>query len=148
VSAELGRPVLDGLYEEGLEGVRLLGSRCPACGTPAFPRAPRCRNPRCGTTSVDDASFAGPGVLYSFTVQHYRPPAPVLADEPFVPYALGWVDLSDGLRVLGRLTTTDLGVLRLDMKVDLVAGPIGRDEDGVQRMAWMFAPVADELRAI
>ncbi len=36
-------------------------------------------------------------------MQDYAPPAPVKYDEPYKPYALGVVDLRDGLRVLGRM---------------------------------------------
>jgi uncharacterized OB-fold protein len=41
------------------------------------------------------------GKLWSFTFQVFPPP-PAKDDEPFKPYPMGFIDLDDGLRVLGQ----------------------------------------------
>jgi uncharacterized OB-fold protein len=139
-------PAIDGLFEDGPNGMQLFGSQCSSCGVPSFPRSDRCKNPDCGDPVVVEAAFGGQGTLWSFAIDHYPPPAPVLHTEPFVPFAVGLVDLDDGLRLLGRIQIQDFSRLRPGMKVNLVSGPIGRDEQGVERMAWTFAPVGGDQR--
>ena len=78
----------------------LLGARCGDCGSLYHPRVVSCRNPECKDKHVVPARITGRGRLYSFTIQRYRPPA-LFALEPWLPYALGLVDVEDGLRVMG-----------------------------------------------
>ncbi|MFQ5471693.1 MAG: Zn-ribbon domain-containing OB-fold protein, partial [Dehalococcoidia bacterium] len=61
-------------------------------------------------------------------------------DEPFKPYALGLVDLPEGLRVLGRISTDDLATLETGMDVELIIGRIHSDDEGNDVMSWMFRP--------
>ncbi|MFA4899761.1 MAG: OB-fold domain-containing protein [Brevundimonas sp.] len=78
----------------------LLGSRCTDCATLYYPRVASCRNPACDGKHVVPTRVAGRGRLYSFTIQRYRPPA-LFPMEPWRPYALGLVDVEDGLRIMG-----------------------------------------------
>lgn len=80
----------------------LLGTRCVDCATLYYPQVVSCRNPECDGKQVVPARIVGRGSLYSFTIQRYRPPA-LFALEPWHPYALGLVDVEDGLRVMGIL---------------------------------------------
>lgn len=134
-------PVIDGLFTETSEGVRLLGSRCATCGTPYFPRSGLCHNPACSGSDMQDASFGPHGVLWSYSVQNYPPPLPARYDEPYEPYALGVVDLSDGLRVVGRMLVDHLGEIAVGQQVELVLGPLYHDPDGTTPLSWMFKPV-------
>lgn len=76
-------------------GPRLAGVRCRACGHAGALRTPRCV--RCGG-AVDPALFGPAGTVWAATVVHV-PGRP--GDE--VPYALAYVDLDDGPRLLARL---------------------------------------------
>ncbi len=70
------------------------GVRCTSCGHPvAFvrPRCPACRGP------VEPAQFGPEGTAWSSTVVRI----PVPGREP--PYALAYLDLDDGPRVLAHL---------------------------------------------
>ena len=100
-------PVAEGLFTETADGPRLLGSKCASCGTPYFPRSAVCHNPECGESKMEDASFGPRGTLWSCAIQNYPPPAPARYEEPYTPYALGMVDMPEGLRVLGRISTDD-----------------------------------------
>lgn len=135
-----GTPVIDGLFTETAEGARLLGSRCATCDTPYFPRSERCHNPDCDHSDMADAAFGPHGVLWSYSVQNYPPPPPARYDEPYVPYALGVVDLADGLRVVGRMDVADPAELAAGDAVELVIGPLYHDEDGTPQLSWMFRP--------
>ena len=140
MSAERRTPVAEGLFADTPDGPRLLGSRCAGCGAPAFPRAAVCRNPECRDDRMQDAAFGPRGKLWSFAIQNYPPPPPALHDEPYHPYAIGIVDLDDGLRVVGRMRVDALEALRVDAEVALVIAPIGRDAADGLLVTWMFEP--------
>jgi uncharacterized OB-fold protein len=133
--------VVEGLFSETPDGPRLLGSRCGGCGTVYFPKASICRSPECKGGVLDDAQFGPRGTLWSYTVQHYPPPPPVKYDEPFVPYALGLVDLPEGLRVLSRVFTADIGLLKAGTELTLVLEPLCRDNEGNDVISFQFRPI-------
>lgn len=130
-------PVVEGLFTEGPEGARLVGSRCAGCGTPYFPRSDRCHHPDCGGAAMEDAAFGPFGTLWSYSVQNYPPPPPARYDEPYQPYALGVVDLDDGLRVVGRMTG-DGGAPQVGAPVELVLAPLCQEGGGEVLVTWMF----------
>lgn len=134
-------PVAEGLFTETADGPRLLGSRCAGCGTPYFPKSAVCRNPECRGGAMADASFGPRGTLWSCAVQDYPPPAPVRYDQPYKPYAMGVVDLADGLRVLGRMAVDDPSRLEVGMQVELVLDVLCHDEQGGEVITWKFRPV-------
>jgi uncharacterized OB-fold protein len=84
-------------WEAAQEG-RLLVERCTGCGAESFPPRGLCR--ACRARSTAPVEVTGPGVVYSFTVNHQRW-LPGLE----VPYAVVLVEFPDhpGVRVVGRL---------------------------------------------
>jgi len=134
-------PAVEGLFAETADGPRLLGSRCTTCETPYFPRSPVCHNPDCTESKMVDAVFGPRGRLWSCSIQNYPPPAPAKYDEPYVPYALGVVDLADGLRVMGRVHTDDPESVQLGAEVELVLEPMCHQDDGSELITWMFRPI-------
>jgi uncharacterized OB-fold protein len=134
-------PAVEGLFTQGPSGARLIGSRCATCSTPYFPRSGICHHPDCEHSDMQDAEFAGPGTLWSFSVQSYPPPPPARYDDPYEPYAVGVVDLDDGLRVVGRMQVEDPTTLTVGARVDLVVGPLCHEPDGSTLVSWMFRPV-------
>jgi uncharacterized OB-fold protein len=76
--------------------VRLSGSRCIRCGNVAFP--PHLQCPACGEASgLESAALSCVGTLYTFAEIHVAP-------EGFaVPYAVGYVDLPEGVRLFGQI---------------------------------------------
>jgi uncharacterized OB-fold protein len=133
--------VVEGLFAETSDGPRLLGSRCASCQTAYFPRAIGCHNPDCDDSKMEDAQFGPRGKLWSVSVQNYPPPAPVVIPEPYEPFAVGLIDLEDGLRVLGRLSVADPMSVDVGCNVELVIAPLGPDADGNDIVSWQFAPV-------
>ena len=131
-------PVVEGLFADTAAGPRLFGSKCAGCGTPYFPRSPVCHNPECRDPRVEDAAFGPRGTLWSLTIQHYAPPPPVKFDEPFIPYALGLVDLQEGLRILGRISTDKLEALKVGTPVELVIEKLCTAPDGNDLTSWKF----------
>jgi uncharacterized OB-fold protein len=138
-------PVAPGLFAETPRGARLLGSRCGACGTHFFPRVPRCTNPACRSDDARDVELGPAGTLYSYTVQHYAPPPPFRYDAPFAPYAIGLVELREGIRVISMLKL-DLAEVRLGMPLELVIDRMASDEQGRDVVTWKFAPATGAPR--
>jgi uncharacterized OB-fold protein len=131
-------PVVEGLFTDTPDGPRLLGTRCSGCSTPYFPKAAVCRNPECAGGALEDARFGPSGTLWSYTIQHYAPPPPVKYDEPYAPYAMGMVDLDDGLRVLSRISMDDLSQIKVGATVELVVEKLHTSSDGGDVMTWKF----------
>jgi uncharacterized OB-fold protein len=134
-------PVAEGLFTETGNGPRLLGSKCASCGTPYFPRSAVCHNPECSESKMEDASFGPRGRLWSVAIQNYPPPLPARYEEPYTPYALGMVDMPEGLRVLGRISTDDPEGVQVGCQVELVLERLYLDEDGNEVITWKFRPI-------
>jgi hypothetical protein len=131
---------VDGLFAETPEGPRLLGSKCGGCGATYFPRDSVCHNPDCDTPAMEDKSFGPSGKIWSCAIQNYAPPPPVLTEEPYEPYAMGMIDLDDGLRVMGRIDIDDPMNVRVGGDVELVVGTLCADDAGNDIVTWMFRP--------
>lgn len=83
------------LVPDGRGAWLLAGARCVACGhaiAHALPRCPRCR------AETAPARFGPDGTVWASTVVH----VPARPGED-VPFALAYVDLDDGPRVLVRV---------------------------------------------
>ena len=131
---------LEGLFRETPDGPRLLGSRCLTCSTPYFPKSAVCHNPDCDESKMEDAHFGPDGTLWSYAIQNYPPPPPARFDEPYVPYAIAVVDLKEGLRVVGRVSSDDPSGLEVGCQVELVIEPLCREENGDELISWKFKP--------
>ncbi|WP_039940249.1 MULTISPECIES: Zn-ribbon domain-containing OB-fold protein [Streptomyces] len=114
----------------------LQGSRCSGCAVAAYPAEDTC--PRCGE-SAHPAALQGTGTLWTWTVQRYAPKSPPYQAPPgdFVPFALGYVELAEGVRVAAVLDLDDLGDIRIGMPLTVTAGtgvprarPTARGEEG------------------
>ena len=132
-------PVAQGLFRGEGRDARLIGSRCAGCGAHYFPQSAGCRNPACTDGRMTEALLSPRGVLYSYTVQSYRPP-PLFRLEPFAPYAIGLVELPEGLRVLGMLAGCPLESIRIGMEVELSTGTLYRNDAGQDVLTYQFVP--------
>ena len=136
-----GKAVAADLLSSADSGVALLGSRCTGCASTYFPRAVSCRNPECDDKTLVDVELGRTGVLYSWTVQHYRPPALFRVDD-WQPSAVGLVELPEGLRVLAMLTGAEPGEIPIGAAVRLTTLPLYCDEDGTPVITYAYEPVA------
>ena len=84
-------------WDAAREG-RLLVERCGDCGAESFPPRGICR--ACRSRATAPAEVAGPGVVYSYTVNHQR-----WLPDLEVPYAVVLVEFPGhpGVRIAGRL---------------------------------------------
>jgi uncharacterized OB-fold protein len=93
---------------------RLVVERCSACGAECFP--PRGMCPACRSRDLAWVDVAGPGTVYSFTVNHQR-----WLPELDVPYAVVLVEFDDhpGVRVAGRVRGCAPDDVAVGMAVDV-----------------------------
>ncbi|MEU0946666.1 OB-fold domain-containing protein [Streptomyces canus] len=98
----------------------LQGSRCSGCSVSVYPADDTC--PRCGGPA-DPAALSGAGILWTWTVQRYAPKSPPYQAPPggFVPFALGYVELPDGVRVAAVLDVDDFEEVRIGMPLTVTA---------------------------
>ena len=137
---EAPAPAVDGWFTTEAEPA-LIGVRCPACGTHAFPpEVFGCPNPRCGSTELERVPLSRRGRVWSFSVNHYAAPPPALSPEPFEPYAVAAVELSEErIVVLGRLADgAALDGLRVGQEMEITVEPIIR---GADELVWKWKPV-------
>jgi uncharacterized OB-fold protein len=82
------------------------------------------------------------GKLWSFTTNHYAPPPPYVAPDPFVPYTVAAVELAEEkMVVLGQLAPgVDPKSLKVGMDVELVLETLYADESS-EYLVWKWKPV-------
>jgi enoyl-CoA hydratase len=134
-------PVEAGLFTWPSGEPRLIGSRCKSCGTHSFPKSYSCPNPDCDAKDVEEVLLSRRGKLASYTIQRYSPPG--FKMEPFRPFAIGLVELPEGINVLGMLTTIENLKTGMDLEM-MVEGLYTEGENEV--MTWKFRPVQEAER--
>jgi uncharacterized OB-fold protein len=135
--------VAEGLFAGAGEQAHLLGTLCRGCGAHYFPRSLSCRNPRCEDKHLEQIALSRRGRLYSYTVQHYRPP-PLFRREPWKPYALGVIELPENIRVIALLADVEFEALCIDLPMELTVIPLYHDEQGRAVLTYAFRPQASQ----
>ena len=91
-------------------------------------------------TRFEPATLPHDGVLWSWTVQRFRPKSPPYAGpEAFEPYAVGYVALGDAIIVEGRLTGAPIDGFSIGMPMTLVREDFAMADGGVAS-TFAFAP--------
>ncbi|MEV1247816.1 Zn-ribbon domain-containing OB-fold protein [Nonomuraea sp. NPDC050022] len=92
----------------------LRGSRCGECAVTVYPADGAC--PRCGR-ATSEVTLSSVGELWTWTVQRFAPKSPPYAPPPqgFRPFAVGYVELPEGVRVAAVLDVGDLDSIRIGM---------------------------------
>ncbi|MDX3227079.1 bifunctional MaoC family dehydratase N-terminal/OB-fold nucleic acid binding domain-containing protein [Streptomyces sp. ME19-01-6] len=96
----------------GVAEHRLLIQRCTDCGTLRFPWLPGCG--ACGCQEWETVEASGAGTVFSYVVMHH-PPFP--AFDP--PYAVGLIELAEGVRMISNITGVPYDKVRVGMPVEL-----------------------------
>lgn len=114
----------------------LMGSFCKDCNTLYFPQKRVC--PNCmHIDRMKPKQLSKKGKLVSFTTSYVGPQG----YEP--PYAYGWVDLPEGIRLFSLLTDCEPFEerLKLDMAVEFVMDKIKLEPDGTEIYGYKFKPL-------
>ncbi|WP_307665898.1 bifunctional MaoC family dehydratase N-terminal/OB-fold nucleic acid binding domain-containing protein [Streptomyces sp. V1I1] len=112
---ERPRPVINrdnAGFWDGVAEHRLLIQRCAGCGALRSPWLPGCA--ACGSPQWDTVEASGAGTVYSYVVMHH-PPFP--AFDP--PYAVGLIELEEGVRMVSNVVGVPYDKVRIGMPVQL-----------------------------
>ncbi|WP_137994480.1 bifunctional MaoC family dehydratase N-terminal/OB-fold nucleic acid binding domain-containing protein [Streptomyces vilmorinianum] len=99
-------------FWEGVQAHKLLVQRCADCATARFPWLPGCS--ACGSQEWDTFEAGGSGTVFSYVVMHH-PPFP--AFDP--PYAVGLIELAEGVRMISNVVGVPYDKVRIGMPVRL-----------------------------
>lgn len=131
-----GVPIREGLFvlsSKSEERAYLLGSRCKKCGQVSFPPRDVCS--KCFNDEFDRIPLSREGKLYTYSIIRYPPPGLT------APYAIGYIDLPEGVRVFSILTDWDDGGLRVGMDLELVIDKFKEGEAGKPILTYKFRPI-------
>ncbi|MGW0310299.1 bifunctional MaoC family dehydratase N-terminal/OB-fold nucleic acid binding domain-containing protein [Streptomyces flavidovirens] len=113
--SERPRPVVNrdnAGFWDGVARHRLLIQRCGGCGALRFPWLPGCG--ACGSPEWDTVEASGAGTVFSYVVMHH-PAFP--AFDP--PYAVGLIELAEGVRMVSNVVGVPCDKVRIGMPVQL-----------------------------
>ncbi|MDO8673426.1 MAG: Zn-ribbon domain-containing OB-fold protein [Dehalococcoidia bacterium] len=122
-----------------LAEVRLRGTRCGSCGETFFGKKLYCEN--CQSEDTAEIVLSNRGKIYSYTVNRYRPPGDYIGPDPYVPFAVGLVELPEGVRVLSPLKDCPVDTVKIGMEVELVVEKLFTNSEGNDVIAFKFKPV-------
>jgi uncharacterized OB-fold protein len=132
------KPIEPGLFRLGEDGsLTLLGGFSPTSGQHHFPLLDTC--PYSGAADVEPRDLSAAGRLFGWTTVTTAPPGYLGS----VPYGFGIVELPDGLRVIGRVTETDLEALEYGQPMRVVADVLYTDDEGADVVTWAFEPAGE-----
>jgi uncharacterized OB-fold protein len=128
-------PLREGLFTEDVEGGALLASRCQSCGHIFFPQRKHCLD--CFSHNIEQVTLGRIGKLHTFTIvcmptEHYAP-----------PYAIGWVEFPEGVRVLSQIKGWESRPLRVGMELRLVIDTLWQDEEK-EVIGYKFEPLSQD----
>jgi uncharacterized OB-fold protein len=137
-------PVAAGLFTCADEPPRLIASRHRTTGAISFPAEQ-------ATDHAEQVLLSRTGRLFTWTTQQFVPPSPPYAGDTdagsFAPYAVGYVELPEGILIEGRLTESDPERLAIGQEMELVLVPFRTEPatdgaPGREVVTFAFAPVA------
>lgn len=99
----------------------LIAGRCTNCDARFFPWRNIC--PKCYQKAIEKIDLGLIGTLYTYTIVH----APVKGIKS--PYAVGFVDFPERVRLFGQIETDNFSEIDIGMKLEMFVGPIRNDSE-------------------
>jgi len=122
---------------------RLEGNECPNCKMKFFP--PRLICPDCKNRNLRKTRIAETGKILTYTI--IRVPPHQYADQ--APYAVGVVELDDGVRLTAQIVDIEFDDLRVGQRVKIEFRKIyDEGESGIICYGYKFVPErSDEVKS-
>jgi uncharacterized protein len=136
-------PAAEGWFTMNEAAPALVGAKGATSGSYFWPTAVAVSgNPRAAGEERTPVELSRTGKLWSWTTNHYPPPEPYVAPDPFVPYTVCAVELElERMVVLGGLATgADADALEVGMEMELVLGTLYEDDEH-EYVVWQWAPL-------
>ncbi len=125
-------PIREGIFQKGPDGYNLIAGKCGSCGQVFFPRIQTCLS--CRHETVNELKLGKRGRLFSYTVTQM----PALNFPP--PFAVGFIDLTEGVRVFSQLCMVEEKPFQVGMEMELEIDVLWTQEDK-SIMGYRFSPV-------
>ena len=114
---------------------RLEAAKCKNCGFVAFP--PRLVCPRCQSRVFETIILADAGKIITYTI--IRVPPQPFSDQ--APYAVGIIELDDGVRLTGQIVDCAFEELKVGQRVKVEFRKVYQEgEAGVIYYGYKFVP--------
>jgi uncharacterized OB-fold protein len=114
---------------------RLEAGKCKRCGTIFFP--PRVVCSVCQFREFETIKLADRGKLITYTI--IRVPPHQFTDQ--APYAMGIVELDDGVKLTGQIVDCDFNDLKIGLRLKLEFRKISQEgEAGIIYYGYKFVP--------
>ncbi len=126
-----GIPIKEGAFVECPEGGTLLANKCKLCGQVFFPKAVVCLS--CFNEDMEELKLSRRGKLYSYTIGRM----PSMHFES--PYAIGYVDMPEGVRIFAPLKMTEDKPFNLGMEMQVVIEKLWQEDDK-EVIGYKFEP--------
>ena len=122
----------EGLFEDKGKESALFAIKCQSCQQVFFPARKVCLN--CFSSDLVQHRLSNVGKLYSFTIVH------MTTKNYKAPYAIGWIELSDGTRLFTQIRGWQDRALKTGMPMQLSIETLWEEEDR-EIIGYVFRPV-------
>ena len=124
---------IDQFYKFLMQG-KLMAGKCLKCGKIHLPPRPLCDN--CYGTQFEWVQVSGKGKLLTYTVIHVAPHQ----FQSLAPYAIGIVELEDGLKIPGMIQSIPEEQLKIGMKLQVDFSTCSSPQSWPQWPRYCFKP--------
>ncbi len=122
-------------WRESPQRYRMEAAKCKQCGTISFPGRLICTE--CGHKEYETIHLSGKGKLETFTIIRTAPSG----FTDFAPYAVGLVNLDEGVKVLGQITDCDPETLKIGDRLSSKFRRMNEEgKTGMIMYAYKFVP--------
>ena len=113
---------------------KLMAGKCRKCGKIHLPPRPMCDN--CFSQDFEWVEVSGKGNLLTYTIIHIAP----AQFQALAPYAVGIVQLENGLRIPGMINGVDQNKLAIGMSLTIDFGTCVTTQTWPQWSRYCFKP--------
>jgi len=106
-------------FVENLANGKITATKCKKCSTEYYP--PRMDCPTCISSEMEWIEISAQGKLAAYTEIHI-PPEHFTGSEPYI---IGLIELSNGLRIMGRILGANVEELKIGMEMKAIPREIG-----------------------
>ena len=135
---------VEGWLDVDPKNPRLVGYKDDASGTYFFPKdVAVSRAPGFTDTPLREVRLSNRGKLWSYTTNHYKPPEPAISPDPFVPYTVAAVELTEErMVILGQLADgVDPASIEVGQEMELTLATLYEDDEN-EYIVWKWKPAA------
>jgi uncharacterized OB-fold protein len=118
------------IVKDDTGSIKLACGCCGACGALSFPHAQVCIE--CLSENIKIEEMPDYGTLYSYSIVRVGQP------KDKVPYAVGYIDLENGLRLFSHIS--DIIALKINLPVSIRVTSAGEAEDSAPLYQFWAVP--------